>query len=407
MWFYFDRIFVLGQIQDQQLSGVPRGNLSDLYPRWLGARELILHGRNPYADDITRECELGYYGRVLDPSRPSDPDDRQAFAYPLYVVFLLAPFVWLPFDVVHSVFNWILLALTVLSVPLWLRALRWRLPWPEMLSCASLLIGSVPGLQAFKLQQLTLAVAFLLAGAAALVVEGRLTLAGILLALSTIKPQLAWPLVLWLTLWTVSDWRSRRSLAVSFAVTLTVLLTGSAMLLPAWPRMFILALRQYHQYTHNSSVPEVVAGFWPGRLIAAAALLASAWFLWRWRTEAAGHRHFALALALVMALTVLIVPMIGPYNQVLLFPSVIYLARAGPRAQPQFLRFPYLAWVFALAAPWLLSLSLTAVSLAGSPSVAMAGRKFPFLSVLTLPLLTFALVIAQSRPNLAEQAAAL
>ena len=37
-------------------------------------------------------------------------------------------------------------------------------------------------------------------------------LAGGLLALATIKPQLAWPIVLWLPLWARSDWRSRRRL---------------------------------------------------------------------------------------------------------------------------------------------------------------------------------------------------
>ncbi len=48
----------------------PRGSLSDLYPRWLGARELLLHHRDPYSPEVTREIQIGYYGRVLDPTRP-------------------------------------------------------------------------------------------------------------------------------------------------------------------------------------------------------------------------------------------------------------------------------------------------------------------------------------------------
>ena len=41
-------------------------------------------------DSITTEIQKGYYGRELDPARPGDPRDRQGFAYPVYVVFVLA-----------------------------------------------------------------------------------------------------------------------------------------------------------------------------------------------------------------------------------------------------------------------------------------------------------------------------
>ena len=82
MWFYVDRILVGYQVADAEVHQRPRGNLSDLYPRWLGARELLLHHRNPYGDDIALEIQKGYYGRVLDPARPDDPKDQQGFAYP-------------------------------------------------------------------------------------------------------------------------------------------------------------------------------------------------------------------------------------------------------------------------------------------------------------------------------------
>src|ERR1700756_2839096 len=91
MWFYVQRVLISHQIADAIAHGRPRGNLSDLYPRWLGARELLRHGRNPYSAEITREIQQGYYGRPLDPTRSEDPKDQQGFAYPAYIVFLLAP----------------------------------------------------------------------------------------------------------------------------------------------------------------------------------------------------------------------------------------------------------------------------------------------------------------------------
>src|SRR6266853_3738351 len=115
MWFYVDRILIGHQIANAAAQQRPRGNLSDLYPRWLGARELLLHHRNPYGDDITREIQQGYYGRALDPDRPNDPKDQQGFAYPVYVVFLLAPLIALPFPLLQAAFYWFLAALTTAS----------------------------------------------------------------------------------------------------------------------------------------------------------------------------------------------------------------------------------------------------------------------------------------------------
>src|SRR5216684_1681180 len=195
MWFYVDRILVTYQVTDAAVHDRPRGNLSDLYPRWLGARELLLHGRNPYSPEITAEIQTGYYGRVLDASRPDDPRDQQGFAYPVYVVFLLAPVIGLSFQTVQILFHWLLIAFTAASVLLWLRTLQWRLPALAITSCMALTLGSMPVVQGIKLQQLSLLVAALLTASAASLAGGFLFLGGMFLALATIKPQLAGPLV--------------------------------------------------------------------------------------------------------------------------------------------------------------------------------------------------------------------
>ena len=116
MWFYVQEILVPYQKADAAAHGRPRGNLSDLYPRWLGARELLLHNRDPYSPEVTRDIQRGYYGRVLDPERADDPKDQQGFAYPVYVAFLLAPTIVVSFPVVQLGFRWLLVILTLLSV---------------------------------------------------------------------------------------------------------------------------------------------------------------------------------------------------------------------------------------------------------------------------------------------------
>ena len=258
MWYYVQRVLVPYEKADSAAHQRPRGNLSDLYPRWLGSRELLLHHRNPYGSDITTEIQKGYYGRELDPARPDDPKDRQGFAYPLYVVFLLAPLIGFPFHGVQIFFHWLLVGLTAASVWLWLRVLRWELPLMAVAACVALTLGSFPAVQGIKLQQLSLLVAALLAGSVACVASGSLFLGGVLLALATIKPQLAWPLVAWLLLWAASDWRARRKFVFGFGLMMALLLAGAEIILPGWWRMFAGAIGQYHQYTQNQSVIEVM-----------------------------------------------------------------------------------------------------------------------------------------------------
>src|SRR2546422_9857604 len=126
MWFYVERVLIPYQEADAAAHGRPRGILSDLYPRWIGTRELLFHHRDPYSPEVTREIQIGYYGRILDPNRPEDPKDEQRFTYPVYVVFFIAPTTTVPFPMVRVAFTWLLEIVTAVSVLLWLRVVRWR-----------------------------------------------------------------------------------------------------------------------------------------------------------------------------------------------------------------------------------------------------------------------------------------
>ncbi len=400
MWFYVDRILVGHQVADAAVHNRPRGNLSDLYPRWLGARELLLHGRNPYNDEIASEIQKGYYGRQLDPSRPDDPKDQQGFAYPIYVVFLLVPLIGFSFHTVQLTFHWLLLALTAASVWWWGRALGLRLPFIATVSAATLMLGSIPTVQGVKLQQLSLLVAGLLAGAVACVASGFLFCGGGLLALATIKPQLAWPLVAWLLLWAASEWKVRRKFVLGFGVVMGLLLGGSEILLPGWWRMFAEAVEKYHRYTQNVSVlDELVPWGYAGRVLAATAVLACGCLLWRLRSVAAEAKGFGDLTALVMALTVLVVPMYAPYNQVLLLPAILVLARDRSEmvSRSRGVRFLYMAGGFALAWQWIASLGLSAAYLFVSRAWALKGWKWPFFATFAVPVLMFALMLVRLR----------
>jgi hypothetical protein len=404
MWFYVDVILVRSQLNDAAVRNIPRGNLSDLYPRWLGARELLLHGENPYSRELTIDIQKGYYGRPLDRALPNDPKDRQAFAYPVYVIFLLAPTIKLPFSTVQFWFTWVLVGMSVAGVWLWLRVLRWNMSLVGMFLCGVLLLGSFPEVQGLKLQQLTLLVAFLLATGMALVSAGQLFLGGAVLALATIKPQLALPLVTWMLIWTAGNWKIRWRLAAGLIAVMSLFLAAAEFVLPGWLSMFWRATREYREYTGSQSVLDQLVdwGLGPlgGSVLAAIAALASGVLLWRRRSVAADSESFGRSGALVMALTVLIIPMTSPYNQVLLLPSILFLARERSQltSNSAAMRIIYVGGVFAFAWAWLASMGL-AVTWCFSPPLAMEGWKLPLYATFALPVLLFALTLFAMRQH--------
>jgi len=253
MWLYVSRVIVPQQKAYAAIHGNPRGNLSDLYPRWLGSRELLLHRRDPYSAEITREIQVGYYGRALDPARPNDPGDQEAFAYPVYVAFLLAPSVGLPFPAVQVIFRWTLAGLTAISVLLWLRVVKWK---PAGITAGTLLaltLATFWVVQGIRLQQLTLLVAPMVAASIYFLTKNRQVASGILLGLATVKPQIALPLAAWLIMWACSRIHLRWKFVTAFAVTLLTLVVVGELLLPGWICEFYAAVIAYRGYTRHLS----------------------------------------------------------------------------------------------------------------------------------------------------------
>jgi hypothetical protein len=400
MWFYVQHVLIAYQRADATAHDRPRGNLSDLYPRWLGARELLLHHRDPYTPELTREIQAGYYGRPLDPSRPNDPRDQQGFAYPLYVVFLLAPAITLRFAMVQVGFRWFLVVLTAATVPLWLRALRWR---PSNITVAILTIltlGSFPAVQGIKLQQLSLVVSGLIAACAALLAAGHLLLAGVVLALATIKPQLALPMTAWLLLWSLSDWRQRRRFVWGFCGTMAALLAAAQYVLPGWISRFWDAIVAYRDYTGGArSVLDLLTTPLVGRVLSTLILLGVTVVCWRMRRAPADSDRFVFTLALVLAGTVVVIPMFAPYNQVLLLPAIFLLVRQGNLfwRENMSLRLAVSVAVLVVFWPWLVALFLAAASLVLPPESVQRAWFVPFYTSNTIPVVVLALFGLQTR----------
>jgi hypothetical protein len=396
MWIWVQMIAIPHQQVEAAERGTPRGSLSDLYPRWLGARELLLHHRDPYSVDVTREIQTGYYGRPLDPSRPNDPKDQQAFAYPIYVVLLLAPTVSFPFPIVHRIVFWLFAALTAITVPLWLRTLGWRLSKTALAILILLTLSCLPSIQGLKLQQLSVLVAVLIAVAMYALSRGRYTTAGVLLAVATIKPQLVFLLALWLCIWIAGNLRERQRLLVSFGVSMLILVVTGELLLPGWISEFRKAMQDYYQYTGGGrSVLDVVLSPVWGRITSA--FLIGVLLIVGWRNRRITHRSrlFQWSLCFVLATTLLVIPTFALYNQLLLLPGVMMALRAMLKLwqRSRFSRF--FCCVATLSISWpFLSASCLVSAMAFLPrSTVQKAWGLPFYPSFAIPITIYALLL--------------
>jgi len=395
MWFYVQRILIPHQIVDAAAHDHPRGNLSDLYPRWLGARELLLHGRDPYRPDITSEIQRGYYGRAIDRSRAGDPQDQQAFAYPVYIIFLLAPFVNLPFSEVSKGFFWFLWIVSACSILLWLRALRWKAATSIVSILLLLSLSSFQFIEGVKLEQFTLLIAALVAACALLLVNDKFAVAGVVLGFATIKPQLVVPLGAWLTLWSVSDWRQRKAFVWGFSGTVGILFAAGEWALPGWPKEFLRAVVAYRQYTHAASLLDGLTNDKWGPMLAGVFVLITGAVCGRLRHEPAQSPRFVWIFALVLAVTLLTIPTVSVYNQVLLLPAVLILARHARRIWSEN-RLARIVWVLAATAilwPWAAALCLTIASFILPAARVQQAWALPFYTSIAIPFAVFGLLI--------------
>jgi hypothetical protein len=376
-----------------QAAARPVGNNSDLYPRWLGAREVILHHRDPYSAEVTRESQIGFYGRPLNPRNPNDPTAKESFVYPLYVTFLLAPFVTLPFSVVSEIFRWLLLASIMLSVPLWMSAFRYRARWQFVLSGMLLAGSTFSAVEEYFQQNLAALVMLFVAAAAAATARRNLVRGGFFLALATVKPDTTGLMVSFLLFWSAGR-RERQPLLWAFLGTWGGLILGAEIISPGWLRHFFAAVWEYPSYGVDPNIVQVLFPGLLGTAVLVALVLSLIAAAWLGRNAPADSEKFSVTLAWIGAVTLVVLPKLAAYNALLLIPAFLVLLRPNSAAWNGFFTraatkaaFACQSWQWATAA----SLSLGSVFLPIGPI--RAAAQVPLYTVFALwPITLLALL---------------
>jgi hypothetical protein len=394
MWLYSQWVMVPAERDYYAAKGQPM-DVGDLYPRWYGARELLLHHRDPYSPEISREIQIAYYGHPLDTAGVDRGRDEQRFAYPVYVVFFLAPTIKLPFSTTQTVVRWFLALLGAASVLLWLQALRRQPSLPITAAFVVLTVSSPPMVQALRLQQLAVLVAFFLAGCAASLLRGRLFWAGCLLACATIKPQLAVLPVLFFLIWVTGNWKQRRALALGFAGTLALLVAAGEAILPGWLSEFAQALIAYRNYVRVSSLLDFYLTPHIAKPVAIVLLGALLVFCFRWRKSPVEHPAFFFRFALVLAIPVIALPVLPPFNQVLLLPGVLAVLFKWNTLwnRGRLVRLACCAAAAFLLLSWLVATAFATIHVV-APALSLKGVwAWPFLLSFTVPPMVTGLLI--------------
>jgi hypothetical protein len=308
---------------------------NDFYQVWLSSRELMQHRIDPYSLQLTQEHQLGLYGRTIDPGRHGDPIDQRRFPYPAFADLLFWPAAEFPFAQARVWIVCLLVVLTLASVAIWFRTLDWRPGWPWIAVAALLAVSSYPALEGLYSVQLGLLVSFLLAASLLALRNNRLVLAGFLMALTTVKPQVTGLTIFYVFLWSLHDWRARARWLIGFFATMAVLLGASLAVLPHWIASWIHTVLAYHHYTSPPVVREVLTSPLGPRLagpattiLTVASIVIAVIVAWRNRAAAANSPSFWLTVGILLSITTItILPGPAIYDHIILLPGVLLVVR--------------------------------------------------------------------------------
>ena len=308
---------------------------ADFYPIWLTAREGLLHHRDPYSPQTTRQVQIDLFGRTVDARVFGAPPEYWTFAYPAIADVLFWPIALLPFSLARIGFGLFLGILTAFNVVLWIRVVHPRAGPLTVASLVILALSSYAVLEGFFAEQMGLLVGFLLAASLAAIVRQKFFFAGSLLALALLKPQVMFLIATYLLLWSTARWRSRWRFAGGFFLMGSLLGASSLLIWPHWISEWLRVVSSYRRYSDPPLVGHLLGnqmlGNQAGRLLGPifiTAILVSAFALsWQMRFAPADSRDFRLTISLLLALTTIaVVPAHAVYDHVVLLPGIILIA---------------------------------------------------------------------------------
>lgn len=295
---------------------------TDFLVHWEGTRNFFTTGTSPYSDDTALKIQTMVYGRAAEAG-----EHELRVAYPLYSLFFFAPFALIKdFTLARAVWMAILEICLVLIAILSFRLTYWK-PSPLLFALLVLFtLFSYHGTRPLINGNAVIVVTLLLLASLLMIRDGKDEIAGILLAISTIKPQNVVLLIAFLLFWAFFNKRYR--LIGYFLGSMVILVGFSFLLIPDWLTQNFREILRYPSYNPPGTVGAVMISWWgdigtrlsyalSGVLIV---LLGLEWWLGRY----AANKYFLWVAFLTLALSQWIGIQTDPGNFILLYPGLFF-----------------------------------------------------------------------------------
>ncbi len=251
-------IVVLTLVNFQFSKQNPGGN--DFLARWNGAHEWLIHGNNPYTTQVSEVAQKMIYGKLADPLKG---EDVAHFVYPIYSMLFFAPFALMDYTLARAIWMTVLEVAMVAMTFISLRLSGWKI---KQFGLAGILIFSILwycSVRTIILGQFSGINALLILVSLLCIKTDHDQVAGVLLALSTSKPQMSYLLIIFVVFWAIRS--SRHRIWISFFIAMIIMTVVGWLLLPGWPIGWLQQLINYPGYTDRiGSIVSIIAGLTPG-----------------------------------------------------------------------------------------------------------------------------------------------
>jgi len=323
-------IFLINVVVTHNGLTEPYPGHNDFLTVWEAGRSFFREGLDPYSDETTLNIQSQIYGRAAE-----GDEFPNSFAYPLYSLLLVLPMVFTNFAWAAAIYMVLSEACFIIALILLLDLFRWK---PSSWLVVLLSLWSL--FQYFAVRGLILGqvsnVVYLMQVVALwALARGRNHLAGVALALSTVKPQMGFLLVPFMLLWGL---RTRR---VRFVATAAGCWAGlmllSFLLQPDWIQGWVGQLSAYPQYTVIGAPTSIVMRDWLGLGVVGewgANLVLWGLLLWAWYSVLSDRRVDRLDWTIMLTLTVTHLTALRtatPHFVIFTIPFVFYLREIGRR----------------------------------------------------------------------------
>ncbi len=323
-WIFFGIVLIVllvGMTWGNYLYAAKNPGGNDFMVHWLGLRLLFQKGISPYSDAAALEIQTFAYGRAAQPG-----EHELRVAYPLYSVILFGPFAAISnFTVARAVWMTFSEAALVLLALLSAQLAGWKpKPWLMIV----FLVFSVLFYHGFRPLINGNAVIFIALGIVAVLLaikNGLDEIAGSLLALCTIKPQVVAVFIVFIFFWAI--FQRRMKIILWFFIILGLLCGAAALLLPDWIIQNLREVLRFASYNPPGNPISALEFFWgaTGLRIGTAVMIMTiaALLVEWWLCRKADFQTFLWVASLTLAATAWVGIQTDPGNFIISLPALI------------------------------------------------------------------------------------